>query len=102
MREDEERAEVGMALRRIAGSVVLLGEAYGRRLRAHPRARALVERVASCAGAACVDLATRARREPPSRHARIEAQLLSVYGADVEIPPLAWEMAMHVEGQDAR
>ena len=102
MREDEERAEVALTLRRIAGAVVLLGEAYGRRLRSHPRARSLVERAAGCAGAACVDLAARAVSAPPSRHPRVEAQLLSVYGADVEIPPLAWEMAIHVETQNAR
>ena len=102
MRENEERAEVATTLRRVAGSVVLLGEAYGRRLRLYPRARALVERAAGCAGAACVDLAAWARRGPPSRHAHVEAQLLSVYGPDVEIPPLAWEMAMHVERQDRR
>lgn len=101
-REEEERAVVARKLRHIAGSVVLLGEAWGRRLLARPRLRALVEEASHSAGAACVKLAARAAREPPPSHPRVEAQLLSVYGVDVEIPALAWEMAINVEIEKTR
>lgn len=93
----DEREATALELRRLAGAFVSLGEAYGRRFRARRWARNAVVRCGEWAGGACAQLAFLAAGKPLSPHAIVEARLISVYGADEEIPSLARTMALEVE-----
>lgn len=91
---DARRAEAGREVRRLAGKLVLLGEAYARRNRLRPRVGRAISVAATATAGACMRLAARILGAPLASHPHVEAQLVSVYGpGDADIPLLAREMA---------
>ncbi len=96
---NEARLQVGRDLRRLAGAAVSLGEHAALRCRQRdmPRAARGAIIVGCAAGRALLRAACGVLQEPLPAHLEVEAELISVYGAEQgAIPPLARTMAIEV------